>query len=605
MRSTFGGLNTVVRGLAAQQVSLDTVGHNVSNANTDGYSRQNVSLVTTRSQSVYGVNGENQIGTGVNIESITRARNTFIDRQMWKEASSLGYGQTAVDTLGRIEGIFQEPSENGLQTTMNKFWSAWQTLATNSSDEGIRATVRQRGVEMVDAIQHATQQLTDMVSDTNTVVDIKVNKVNQLSSEVYALNRQIVVIEAGGIDHANDLRDRRDALVDEMTTIINVNVTEDKYGNYNIQSSGVPLVDGVGYRNLATVSTNDLDYGYEIKNVVMQGSTQTLTFTSGELRGLLEMRDSVSATNSYDGIKGYLKKLDKASEFLLTDFNNIHKAGLGTDNSTGTNFFGDAVTDYNAFTPSASTMGWIAELKVNSALFNTTDGLSKIAAKTAINNLSIEQSNAAGGVATVNSTYTGTTPLNYQVKIGNNPPVAGDIVAGAVQNVRVSQDNGATWVAVGPTLPLTVPNTFTLPSPSGVVNVRIAVDGHNALNDIYTFSVNQGNASGDNAVNIANSLKIDNPLSTTLSGSSLDSFYNSLIGALGVQTQSAKSLTENQETLVNQIENWRQSVSGVNVDEEMSNMIRFQKGYAAAARVLTSMDEMLDKLINSTGVVGR
>ena len=113
----------------------------------------------------------------------------------------------------------------------------------------------------------------------------------------------------------------------------------------------------------------------------------------------------------------------------------------------------------------------------------------------------------------------------------------------------------------------------------------------------------QGNAAGDNAVLLANRLKTDT--SDILGNSSLDTFYGSFIGALGVQSQDAKRQTDNQTALVGQINNWRQSVSGVNMDEEMTNMIRFQQGYNAAARVLTTMDDMLDKLINSTGMVGR
>ncbi|MBC8015446.1 MAG: flagellar hook-associated protein FlgK [Sporomusaceae bacterium] len=498
MSSSFGGLNTVVRGLAAQQTSLNTVGHNVSNANTIGYSRQNVNLTTTRPEIIYGNNGQNQLGTGVDIGSIARARDTFIDKQMWKETSSLGYGQTAADTLARVEGVFHEPSETGLQTTLDKFWTSLQTLATNASDDGMRTVVRQRGVEIVDAIQHATTQLTDMVADANAVIEIKVNNINQLSSEIFALNRQIVNIETGGRDHANDLRDRRDVLVDEMSKIVNINVTEDKYGNYNIQSASVTLVDGVGYQKLEAKKRpgGDADYGYEVVDVVAQGSTQPLNFKGGELRGLLEMRDSVAANNSYDGLKGYIQKLDNMSQFLLQDFNKVHKAGVGTDDSTGQNFFGDE--DYTGFTPTAGTMGWIKELKVNPDLFDPVNGLNLIAAKT---------------------------------------------------------------------------------------------------------SIGLGDAAGDNAVNLANSLKVDG--ATALGGRTPDSFYSSVIGALGVQAQSANRLTDNQKTLVSQITNWRESVSGVNMDEEMSNMIRFQKGYAAAARVLTSMDEMLDKLINSTGVVGR
>lgn len=594
MSSTFGALNTVVRGLYAQQASLDTVGHNVANANTEGYSRQSVNLGTSKPQSIYGSNGENQLGTGVSIESITRARDSFIDKQMWKESSSLGYGQTATDTLTRIEGVFQEPSDTGLQTTMDKFWSSWQTLATNAADAGTRTAVRQRGVEMVDVIQHVTQQLTDMVADTNSIIDIKVDNLNQLSSEVYALNRQIVTIEAGGTNHANDLRDKRDVLIDKMSKISNINVTEDKYGNCNIQSAGITIVDGSGYQKMGTTTTRDADYGYNIRNIVVEGSTHPLTFANGEFRGLLEMRDSVAGTNSYDGIKGYLKKLDTISEFLLKDFNDVHKAGLGTDGSTGHNFFGNDSTDYDTFKPVPNTMGWIAELKVNTALFDSTSGLARIAAKTSINNLTVQQSNAAGGVGTVNSTYSGTTPLNYQAKIGT-------VVAGNATTMTYSLDNWATSTTA--TATAGAPTRFTLASPTGIVTIAIAIDTNNTIGDTYTFSVNQGNASGDNAVKLANSMKIDS--SAILGGSSLDSFYSSVIGALGVQSQSATSLTTNQETLVDQIKNWRESVSGVNIDEEMSNMIRFQKGYGAAARVLTTMDEMLDKLINSTGIVGR
>ncbi|HAK72615.1 MAG TPA: flagellar hook-associated protein FlgK, partial [Sporomusaceae bacterium] len=171
MRSTFAGFNTVVRGIFAQQASLDTVGHNIANANTDGYSRQNVNLSTTRPEVVYGgAAGKMQLGTGVTAQSVTRARDSFIDSQMWKESGALGYGQMNYDTLSRIEGIFKDTAETGMQAVLNKFWSAWQTLSTTASDEGTRTALRQRGVEMVDTIQHSSQQLKDVVGDLNSVI---------------------------------------------------------------------------------------------------------------------------------------------------------------------------------------------------------------------------------------------------------------------------------------------------------------------------------------------------------------------------------------------------------------------------------------------------
>ncbi|HAK74555.1 MAG TPA: flagellar hook-associated protein FlgK, partial [Sporomusaceae bacterium] len=137
-----------------------------------------------------------------------------------------------------------------------------------------------------------------------------------------------------------------------------------------------------------------------------------------------------------------------------------------------------------------------------------------------------------------------------------------------------------------------------------VSSALFATSPANGLNKIAAKGkATDGDGSGDWAVKMSEALKTTK--FNTLNNSTLDGYYNSLVGAMGVQTQSAKSLTENQKVLVNQVNNWRLSISGVNMDEEMTNMIRFQKGYNAASRVMTTIDEMLDKLINGTGVVGR
>ncbi|HWR45789.1 flagellar hook-associated protein FlgK [Sporomusa sp.] len=611
MSSTFGGLNTVVRGLFAQQISLDTVGHNISNANTEGFSRQRVNLATVNPQTVYTGNGQVQLGIGVATQSITRARDTFVDQQMWKETSTLGYGQTIQDTLGKIEGVFQEPTATGMQTVLNNFWKAWNTLSTNGSDNGARTALRERAVELVDSIQQANTQLRDMVSDINTVIGIRVDKINQITSEMLSLNKQITSIEVGKLDHANDLRDRRDYLVDQLSQMINVRVSEDQVGNYVVQSSGLVLVDGNDINKLKVESRKDPDYGYEVVDVKDVASGVVINFTNGEVKGLLDARDKTVANSSGEaresdiGVKAYLNKLATMSQFLLQEFNAVHRTGFGTDNSTGNNFFGkggDADPDYSA-SDLTSIFGvaaakdvppseWIKALQVNSDLFNTTSGVSRIAAKTFADNVTIQQSNSAAGKAAVGlySGYTGGTGYKaYNVELGTVD------ATGKVQTINYSVDGGAVVSAT-----LDPDGSFHL---SNGVKISIETNTNNTSTNTYSFTVPQGNAAGDNAINMANRLKVDS--SDLLGKSSLDTFYSSFIGALGVQTQNAKRLTDNQETLVKQITNWRESVSGVNIDEEMSNMIRFQKGYNAAARILTTMDEMLDKLINGTGTVGR
>ncbi len=603
MSSTFGSLNIAVRGLLAQQASLDTVGHNISNANTAGYSRQRVNLITTNPSVVYGANGQNQIGTGVDIQSITRARNTFIDKQMWKESATLGRGVILEDSLGQIESIFTEPVDTGIQGVLDKFWSSWQTLSANASDTGTRTVVRERGVALADAITLAKDQLRDMVSDTNSVINLRVKKINQISSEILSLNKKIVTVEAGGNDHANDLRDRRDYLVDQLSSIAKVHVAEEQSGSYTIQMSGITLVD---YNSVTKLDTKDntasgitQQYGWQAVEVYAQDSTQPMVFTDGEMKGLIDSRDSTES-----GMLAYLDKLSTMSKFLLKEFNATHRAGYGTDNSTNNNFFGDPAKNYATDATLTTNGQWINELKVSPDLF-TTDGLKHIAAKTNLDQIIVRQSNALGGSATVNSTYTSETPQAFTVKIVST------IVSGtdqAVNTIQYSTDGGNTYSSTITSTDVGTPKTFTIyTNGTQSVTISMANDADNKAGDTYTFSVNKGNASGDNAVKLSERLKVAVLGDIELGGNgiSLYTYYNSLIGTLGTQKENATRLTDNQTTLVQQISNWREEVSGINMDEEMADMVRFQKGYNAAARILTTMDEMLDKLINGTGVVGR
>ncbi|WP_346353491.1 flagellar hook-associated protein FlgK [Azotosporobacter soli] len=639
MKSTFGGLNIVVRGLNAQQVSLDTVGHNISNANTDGYSRQSVNLTTSAPETIYGGNGPMQAGTGVSITSVVRARESYLDQQYWKENASLGYTGSLSDNLAKIEGIFKEPSDTGLQTTLDNFWKSWQSLGTNASDTGMRTVVRQRGVEVVQAVKKAEQQLRDMVTDANSTIEIKVGNINQITSQIADLNKQIRKVEFAGTDHANDLRDRRDLLVDQLTKIASVTASEDTNGNCIVRAGGNILVGANDAEQLKTYTVKDADYGYSLTNVRFTSVDMPFSTNGGELQGIIESRDS-----RQNGVKGYMDQLNTTSQFFLTDFNDQHLKAYGTDNTNGNNFFGDAGTYYtNAATNLATIQGaplgyasmgkvyganttgvtlgsdydhpsatnnWLDQLKVNPALFDTTTGLGKIAAKTSpVPNLppvTVQQSNLNGGIGTfIGTTYNSADSRTYTVKA-----TAVNSTTGAITGVDFSYDGGKTWSTV-PAASIT-----TVAGPPAAGQQVVMTDGGgrtativmgtttgNKVADTYTFTVNQGNASGDNAANMADMLK--KTTSAVLGNTTLDSYYSANMGALGVQSQTATKMSTNQTTLVGQITNWRQSISGVNMDEEMSNMIRFQKGYNAAARVLTTMDEMYDKLINGTGVVGR
>jgi len=610
MSSTFGGLNILSRSLYANQASLETVGHNIANAGTDGYSRQRVNLVTASpSGEVYGRN-KNYSGSGVTVASITRARDRFTDEQLWKESSSLSYSQTSSDALTKMEGVFTEPSETGIQTVLNRFWTSWQTLSTDASDSGARTAVAQQGVALVNAVKHAAEQLRDTAANINAEVVASVDKINQITDSINKLNEQIYFTEFSGTNNANDLRDSRDLLVDELSTLVDISVKEDSTGRYTIQTSGLTLVDAKGYCNKLSTETTAKNtppdnLSYDVTNVVFVNNGEVVNFADGkgELKGLLDSRDS-----STKGIKGYMNNLEKVSQFLLQDFNAVHRSGYGTDNNNGRNFFGDGSTDgdtdysttYTTATPPSG--GWINALCVNEDITDSTSGLAIIAAKTTFSLVSaVAPGSSNTGTATVSATGTGTyaptapttpsTPTTVRVSVNN----LGD------RSYATSTDGGTTWSAS--TTLTASPQTVTIQGMDVTIKVNSATTPTGT--DTYDFTLSKGNnnASGDNAILLGNRLKIDS--SPTLGDVSLDSFYSAMISTLGVQSQDSQRLNTNQQTVVDQLSNLRASTAGVNMDEEMTDMIRFQKGYNASARVLTAMDEMLDKLINGTGMVGR
>lgn len=484
MRSTFAGLNIVTRGLAAQQLSLDTTSHNVANANTPGYSRQTVNLTTTMPENIIGANGQRlMVGTGVDAQSITRARDAFIDKQYWQEKGTQSRWQSQADTLSKIENIFSDTEDSGVQATLNKFWQALQTLAANAADYGARTNVRETANALVQLLKEDYQQLVSLANNIANQVAVDVAAINNFAQQIADLNRQIVQQESAGAT-ANDLRDKRDNLVDQLATLTDVQVAQNKDGSYSVSVSGIVLVEGGNVSPLTVVPSHNDYYNFDTNKVVAAGQPPlTVNFTGGELGGLMQGRQD---------IVGYLDRLDNMAKFLMQDINAQHKAGYDLNGAAGDNFFGQSGIDYSD-PANAPTNGWINALQVN-AVFYETDGLQKIAAKS---------------------------------------------------------------------------------------------------------EASAGSANGENMMAMADTLM--SRTSATLGGATFSGYYGELIGTLGVQSQQAQNMVNNQTVLVNATVNWRESISGVNIDEEMANMIKFQKGYAAAATVMSTMSQLLDTLINSVG----
>ena len=513
IRSTFAGLNTMVSGINANRLSLDTVGNNITNAGTEGYSRQSVNLASTRGQKAASVYGDVIIGTGTDSTSITRARNIYADRQYWRENATENYYTTRQTDYDKLEAVFNDSSDTGISKALQAFYSAWSDLSANASVYSNRVTVVEAGNAFSDKLQTAAKTLQDQITANYQDLSDSVTKINDLTSQIVSLNQNIMLYETNGAS-ANDLRDQRDLLSDELAKYTNLSITENNdTGMYTIVSNGITLVNG---QHALTLKISDpiTNHKYGVNDFNVEIAESGISFHASN--GILKATEDNIAED-----KAYIDKLANMAAFLLTDFNDQHRQGAGIDDKSTTdlNFFGDSNTTYTWDADKNCVMGPDGELY----------------------------------------------GINILDELEINSEISADVNKVAARG-------------------------WTINSDTGDKELNGTGDGSNAVDISALFNISQ--SADDTSVR-------------AIGTSSLNSYYNAAMAQLGSDAASMDTSEEAQSNVMTQIENWRSSTSGVNWNEELSNMIMFQQGYSACSRCLTTMDEMLDKLINSTGTVGR
>ncbi len=433
--STFMGLQTSLRGLLAEQRALDVTSHNIANANTVGYSRQEAQMQATDALAVPTVG---LLGTGVDVVAYKRVRDSFLDLQYRAQNMQVGYNSARAGALDQAELRLAEPGDNGIAARLNSFWSSWSDLANNPESGATRGALLENArtlVASVNALDQGLRTVSDQAAQELAIVTGTGGELDGMAREIANLNGAIRDAQRVG-SQPNDLLDRRDVLLDRLSSLAQVSVTDDGAGSIRVTLGGAasPLVDG------STVSW----------------PAPAMPNPGGKLGALM---DASSPTGT---IAGYRSDLATFAQALTAQVNAIYNPAAGND------FFA-----YDA----------------------------------------------------------GTSTLSI------DPAVA----------------------------------AATLRAGAG--------------------------ASGDNSTARALS---------ELRGSSggPDGVYARLVTRVGTEVADAKRRTINSTALSNAIEDRRQSAAGVSLDEEMTNLIRFQRGYQAAARAMTTTDSMLETLITRTGRVG-
>ena len=569
MQSTFSGFAAVVNGIYTQRLGLNTVGHNISNSNTEGYSRQTAHAAATPSSEVYTLAGASQVGNGSTVTSVIRARDIYADRQYWKENSTDGYYNGKADNYAKIESIFNDSDNSGVQNAMEKFYQAWQDCSTTASSDTSRQNVINAGQNFAQSLQIAAKQTKEQIDSLYDDISLSVVKMNRLMGQVVELNKNISGIEATGA-HANDLRDQRDLIVDQLTSMTDITVYESANGMYTLVSNGTTLVNGITKVDLEmSAPKNNTTYSLSDYDIMIKQTGTVYTPGNGELKAQFE---AVAED------KGYIDQVANMAAFMFTTMNDQHKAGYGIDGSKdkpfgNANAKDNATTGLNFYGESDKIFEWDAQNGKLDVYNKKADGTKDNASKESLSGMQILE------VLTVNSELTATDGHKKLATRSGERDTDGKLLYQAAAGGTTTDVTQAKKDAKGNPLPVDVNGTG---------------DGSNAVWVAALFNCERDKTSPE--VNGTDRL---------IGNGSLYSYYNTSMTTMGSDASNMNGRVKFQSGVMYQVENLRSSTNGVNWDEELSNMITFQQGYSACSRCLSAMDECLDKLINGTGTVGR
>jgi len=319
--SLFFGINIAAKGMMAQQVAMDVASHNIANANTEGYSRQRVNLAT--SEPISGLTSAGQLGSGVDVAEITRVRDGFLDYQLRNESSGLEYQTAISDTLSQVETIFMEPSKTGFNEELETFWNNWQELSKTPESSPVRTALKEASISLTDTLRQMHDQLTDINSDIQSQIELKIEDVNSIAERIAVLNKEIVNVKIAG-DSPNDLLDARDLALDDLASIGNITIT-------NLQDVNGKYTGAIAVK-LGTITIVDGDSA----NIISSADVNSSTVADGALAGLLQVGGDSNESNT---VQFYINKLDTLAVSIAKSINDIHTTGTDLDGNSGENYF--------------------------------------------------------------------------------------------------------------------------------------------------------------------------------------------------------------------------------------------------------------------------
>jgi len=635
MPSTFMGLELAKRGISVHQQALNITGHNISNADNKNYARQRVNIESMNPLYYASLNrpsGPGMLGQGAKAGEIERIRDDFFDKKVFNAQQDTSYWETRQTYLHNLEIIVNEPSDAGINSLIDKFWKSWQNLSQYPEEMATRELVRTQAKNLTFGIRETFQRLTDLRKQADFDLAVTVNNLNDIATQITRLNKQILKSEQVG-DNPNDLLDKRDKLIQDLSKYADITVEKIDKNEVIVYIGGDMIVQG-DKQHFLKLEENAQNEG--MHKIVWDHNNKQVMFKNGKIQSLLEMRDK--------DLKENIEKLDLLAVNIKDIVNEVHRDGFGLTKETNIDFFHidnlarniNANVDLNGDGINETTSVFKMAGK-NSVISNRPIGISGTLTfhkndkehtpvyityrpDETLNGIIKRINRSGSGVVSYinhnnNLVLKGTTAKddwqkNFMIRHVED---SGELLTGfsgllqnsgnagafdyrrinEVNKIQSSTEKITLTPSFHPAASLTISNEI-----AGNIALIAATSGKDVGG---TGDVNQANGSkdGSNALRIAQALKHKNTMVGSFNNTK--EFYNDLVSKLGVESRTAKDQVENQKLIMKNLEDMRQSVMGVNINEEMANMVQFQNSFNASARILNTMNEMLARIINQLG----
>lgn len=613
MAGIFDSLYTAYSGLQTSQIAVNVTSNNISNANNADYTRQRASIQTK--SPFYTSPGD--IGTGSEVASVVRIHDEFVYRRFTSASMQQEFTDFEESTLVEVSKYFPDIAGSGVSKYIQNYFDAWQNYANNPNDSKQAIAVAEHAKNLSNIIKDTRSALTDLQVSLDKRVEPIVEEINRLAKEIADINQKIAVHESNGTNNANDLRDERDKRETALSKLLNINVSKegvktnmlvdsslaDGSNQYVVQVAGYPLVDGATYHPLV-LKTDSNSSSKQFNSVFFEYQDYTLIdisdkITNGRLGAILDLRgtaiDSATGTPTKGKLQDYIDRLDTFANGFVESMNNTYAASAATEmrsnkvNATGSepvsflslnlkNGSFDAVVYDNAGNE-------VSRRTINVDIY--TDTLSSIAAKINAN----QDDNADGNaINDLNSYFQANfvSGTNGEFSLTQTANVSGMGYRIAIEDNSTSPSNFAGALGLG--------RLFDGTSAANI-NLKDTFVNSPDLIKPYSAPVNGNNTVANSILQLQYD-KIEFKMRNgDINNNTIAGFYLDTATKVAADTETAVLNNDAATALYNAVYEEMSSISKVSTDEEMVSLIKFQSGYQASAKVVTTLDQMLNTLL--------